>query len=59
MKMVGFSWFQVGYVTDTGSQLTSFDPKTSRDRRGAPTDLLDVYISIGGVLIPKKKVKFR
>ena len=25
MKMVGFSWFQIGYVTDAGSQLTSFD----------------------------------
>merc|ERR1711978_833982 len=39
-KMVGFSWFQVGYVTDAGPQLTSFDPKMLRDRRGAPTDLL-------------------
>ena len=30
----------VGSVTDTGSQLTSFDPKMSLDRRRAPTDLL-------------------
>ena len=31
---------QKRYVTDAGPQLTSFDPKTLRDRRGAPTDLL-------------------
>ena len=28
------------YVTDAGSQLTSFDPKTLRQEHGDPTDLL-------------------
>ena len=31
---------QKRHVTDAGPQLTSLDPKTSRDRRRAPTDLL-------------------
>ena len=35
MKMAGFSWFQIGYVTDAGSQLTSFDPKALRHQHGA------------------------
>ena len=32
---------QKPHVTNTGPKLTSFGPKTLRNSRGAPTDLLD------------------
>ena len=41
-KIVGQGYSQVGYVANTGPQLTSFGAKTLCEEHGVPTDLLDV-----------------
>ena len=55
------SLVQKRYVTDAGPQLTSFGPKMLRDRREAPTDLLDVKMMLCWLncLEEKRLITFR